>query len=204
MDVVSPMANLWRYVFSTLLALLIVAGPLAYYRYQTKASRNLRVVKDGFLYRSGQFTPQGLAGITKQLGIRTVVSLRVHDGSKRDSEPSYWEDVVCKELGIKFVRIPLGESPSVSHPHLPTPSTIAQFREVLTNDQSYPKPVLLHCCAGIHRAGMFTALYRMEFEGWTPERAMEEMRECGFEGLENMDDVQSLLRSRYRSVHGAD
>src|SRR5205085_2218282 len=34
--------------------------------------------------------------------------------------------------------------------------------------------------AGLHRTGCMAAIYRMEYEGWTPEQAVEEMKTHGF------------------------
>ena len=41
-------------------------------------------------------------------------------------------------------------------------------------------PILIHCRAGLHRTGCMAAIYRMEYQGWTPERAVDEMRAHGF------------------------
>jgi hypothetical protein len=41
-------------------------------------------------------------------------------------------------------------------------------------------PVLLHCRAGLHRTGVLTAVYRMEYNHWSAGRAWQEMRDFGF------------------------
>jgi protein tyrosine/serine phosphatase len=40
--------------------------------------------------------------------------------------------------------------------------------------------VLIHCRAGLHRTGVMTAVYRMEYEGWTPGQAIEDLKANGF------------------------
>jgi protein tyrosine/serine phosphatase len=56
-------------------------------------------------------------------------------------------------------------------------------------------PVLVHCFAGIHRTGAFCALYRMEFDGWSNEQAVQEMKELGYADYHR--DVFAYLR-RYQ------
>jgi protein-tyrosine phosphatase len=41
-------------------------------------------------------------------------------------------------------------------------------------------PVLIHCKAGLHRTGCLVAVYRMEYEGWSPTEAIAEMKDLGF------------------------
>jgi len=54
-----------------------------------------------------------------------------------------------------------------------------QFRAV--TDDAAGAPVLVHCVAGRDRTGTACAAYRMEYDGWGPERAAAEMREYGFD-----------------------
>ena len=49
---------------------------------------------------------------------------------------------------------------------------------VFDDPASYP--VLIHCKAGLHRTGCMAAVYRMEYQGWTPRQAVAEMRANGF------------------------
>src|SRR5438876_16354 len=58
------------------------------------------------------------------------------------------------------------------------PLAIDQFLTIL--DDPAARPVLLHCKAGLHRTGILAAVYRMEYEGWGPYRALEELKAHGF------------------------
>ena len=58
-------------------------------------------------------------------------------------------------------------------------------------------PVLIHCFAGIHRTGAFCAIYRMEYEHWTNERAIVEVKANGYNTLEDDWDILTYLE-RYR------
>ena len=42
------------------------------------------------------------------------------------------------------------------------------------------RPILLHCKAGLHRTGRLTAIYRIEFHGWSPGEALRELRANGY------------------------
>ncbi len=42
-------------------------------------------------------------------------------------------------------------------------------------------PILVHCFAGMHRTGVMTAVYRMEYQGWGPQEALHELKENGFQ-----------------------
>ena len=45
-------------------------------------------------------------------------------------------------------------------------------------DDSSNYPVLIHCYHGVGRAQMFSALYRIEYEGWTNQEAREKKHDC--------------------------
>jgi len=99
------------------------------------------------------------------LGIRTVIDLQA-DGENVD-EPQHVE-----AAGMKFFRIPM----TTRVP--PTSEQLAQFRQ-LVNDPAL-QPVYVHCAGGRHRTGVMTAVYRMEQDGWTAERAFREMKQYKF------------------------
>jgi protein tyrosine/serine phosphatase len=40
--------------------------------------------------------------------------------------------------------------------------------------------VLIHCKAGLHRTGVLSAVYRMEYQGWTRAQAYAELKAHGF------------------------
>ena len=43
-----------------------------------------------------------------------------------------------------------------------------------------PKPVLVHCWHGSDRTGSLVAAYRIVFQDWTREAALDELRHGGF------------------------
>jgi protein tyrosine/serine phosphatase len=184
------MARLIRFLFGTLIASLIIGGPVAYAYYRQSHLRNFRVVREGILYRSGQMSLAGLKSVLHDHGIKTVITLR--DGvHPNDPPPDLAEENYCLAEAIKFVRIsprnwwaPVGP--------IPAEIGVNQFREVMDNEANYP--VLIHCYAGIHRTGAFCAVYRMEYQHWTNEQAIAEMRACGYKDLEDEWDLLGFLQ----------
>jgi tyrosine-protein phosphatase SIW14 len=171
----------------TLVVLGLIIGPVVFALHQQAQMRNFRVVREGVLYRSGQMTRAGLQRVFFDYGIKTVICLR--DGTQASDQA---EEAFCNSEEVSFVRIPptfwgdMGGAP-------PAEEGVRKFREVLSDPANYP--VLVHCLAGIHRSGIFTAIYRMEFEHWTNAEAMAEMRACGYVELDEHVDVLGYLES---------
>jgi tyrosine-protein phosphatase SIW14 len=165
--------------------LALIIGPVAYAVHDEAARRNFRVVREGVLYRSGQMSRDGLKRILFDYGIKTVICLR--DGSTRIDQAE--EEFVNGE-DLNYVRIPPSRWGDLEGAP-PAEEGVRKFREVMSDRRNYP--VLVHCLAGIHRTGIFTAVYRMEFEHWTNAEAMEEMRGCGYTELDEHIDVLAYL-----------
>ena len=72
---------------------------------------------------------------------------------------------------------------------------VNKFRDIMANPDH--RPVLVHCFAGIHRTGVFCAVYRMEFDHWTNDKAIAEMRTCGYDTLDKEPDLLEYLE-KYR------
>jgi protein tyrosine phosphatase (PTP) superfamily phosphohydrolase (DUF442 family) len=160
----------------------VVVLPAVHFRATYAHSKRLRVVVPGRVYRSGQLTVAGFEEHLKDLGIRCVVNLQ-DEYPDPDLAQTFFnhstekESGVCRRLGVKYVFI----APDVlPHRQVPArrPEAIEKMLAVFDDPASYP--VLLHCKAGLHRTGCMVALYRMEYEGWSPERAVAEMRDNGF------------------------
>jgi tyrosine-protein phosphatase SIW14 len=121
------------------------------------------------LYRGAQPQEQGLSEL-KKLGITTIVDLR-----GEDREKIKWERKHAESLGLRFVNIPVsGWSP-------PTNEQVVQFLSLLRGDS--PQIIFVHCRFGDDRTGVFVATYRMAFEKWTANQAMNEMYFFGFNGF---------------------
>ena len=113
------------------------------------------------------------------LGVKTVIDL-TKDG--RADEQGFVEG-----HGMRFVRIPLTTS------ERPGDAAIAQFLSVVNDPAN--QPVYVHCQGGRHRTGTMTAVYRMTEDGWTADRAYQEMKQYRFEGVPDHSTLRKFVYS---------
>jgi protein tyrosine/serine phosphatase len=118
---------------------------------------------DAHYYRGGQPEERHYEALSR-LGVKTVVDLQA-DSDGREAR-------LVARAGMAFVRIPLTTSAA------PTGPQVAQFLDIVADPAR--QPVYVHCQGGKHRTGVMTAVYRMERDGWTADRAFEEMQQYGF------------------------
>ena len=172
-----------RRIACLLLLMFAVAAWATYdFRAEYTHGKRLRTVEEGRFYRSGQLTEAGFREAVRDLGIRTIIN--VQDDIP---DPNVWhghldrstvkESALCKQLDVRYVWLPpdLVEPREVENQR---PVAIDQMLELLDDESVYP--VLLHCKAGLHRTGVLTAIYRMEYQGWSRQAAFRELRAHGF------------------------
>jgi len=82
------------------------------------------------------------------------------------------ESMQARALGLAFVNIPL----DVFNP--PSQKAVQTFMNAVADSGN--QPVYVHCLHGQDRTGTMVAIYRIEHDGWTPNRAYQEMLSCGF------------------------
>ena len=58
--------------------------------------------------------------------------------------------------------------------------TREELMDCLLVISSAPKPMLVHCWHGSDRTGIVCAAYRIVMQGWTPEKALEELMDERF------------------------
>jgi protein tyrosine/serine phosphatase len=185
------MARAIRFLMGTLVLAVIVGLPLAYGSYRHTNFRNFRIVQPGKVYRSGQLTAAGWERVINDYGIKTVVTLR--DALVEGDRPPDWqEEENCKKLNINYVRLRPRHWWSPTGGPVPAEVNIQKYLEVMDNPANYP--VLIHCFAGVHRTGQYVALYRMEYDHWDNAPALDEMRACGYDTLDDEWDVFEYLQ----------
>lgn len=119
---------------------------------------------DEHYYRGSQPDREQVSEL-KRLGVKTVIDLR-KDNVKDESA---W----VKGAGMQYFNIPLKASVP------PTEEQTEYFLGLVNNPANWP--VYIHCKGGRHRTGALTAIYRITQDGWTADRAFQEMKDYEFD-----------------------
>jgi hypothetical protein len=176
------MAAVLRVVLVTALIGIVGVAPVVYFRRVYDTDKRLRIVHPGRVYRSGQMTADGFADAVNRYHIRTIINVQ-DEFPDPDLDASFWsrrtikESALCRELGVHYIHL----APTlISRRLIPAkrPPAIDELLAILDDEANYP--VLIHCHAGLHRTGLLTAVYRMEYEGWSADEAFREMKAQGF------------------------
>ena len=112
------------------------------------------------LYRGGKPKGEGYQRL-KDLGIHTVVDLRVLDTESRE----------VLSRGMDYVHIPM-------RPNHPSDEEVLQFLRVLQSNEN--RITFVHCTKGGDRTGFMIAAYRIILQGVDKEEAIAEMTEGPF------------------------
>ena len=115
-------------------------------------------------YRGGELKGQDAADLAS-LGIKTVIDLRGDDFDPAEAQ-------LVTSAGMQYVRMPMTTHTA------PTAEEISKFLSIV-NDPA-KQPVYVHCVEGRHRTGVMTAVYRMTVDGWTADKAFDEMKQYKF------------------------
>lgn len=180
-------------ILVVLVLLLVAAAPFGYRAVVSTSYRNLRVVEDGVLYRSGQMSRAAFERVCRERGIGTVVKLREANDDK-DQSLDQAQQQYCESHGIAFHRFPQADWSPLADGSIPGDANVKRFIELMDNPAT-KKPVLVHCFAGIHRTGPLVAAYRMEFGRWSNEDAIAEMTSMGTVRTTFADNLLTYLRS---------
>jgi hypothetical protein len=112
------------------------------------------------LYRGAQPTEEGFKNLSK-MGIKMVISLRSFHGDSDD----------IGDLPLKYKRFTFNTLHAED-------KEISGFLKLVSDPKN--QPVFVHCLHGSDRTGMMCAAYRVTFEGWTKDQAIDEWTKGGF------------------------
>jgi hypothetical protein len=171
-----------RWLLTAVIAVLVTVVPVVYYRAVYTHAKRLRIVTPGILIRCGCLTQRGFIDVFERFGIRYVINLQDEFPDPELSEHYFGgstcsESALCQRFGVRYLWLP---PDIISRKKIPAerPQAIERFLAIMDDPANYP--VLIHCKAGLHRTGVMAAVYRMEYEGWSPAEALREMKEHGF------------------------
>jgi tyrosine-protein phosphatase SIW14 len=136
------------------------------------------------LIRAPQPDEDDLEELHARFGVQTVVNLRgEHPGEG-------WFEAERRgvaAIGARWIHL------KASGKSAPEATTVAEFLRIVEDPTNWP--VLVHCQGGVHRTGLVSAIYRMQYQGWSPDRAIAEMEDCWFDWtVEDRDAIKRWLR----------
>lgn len=116
---------------------------------------------------------------------------KVNDSIYRSEQPDSFDIQTLKQLGIKSIlnlRFKHHDSVFIgkSSPELYAVNMKAQrikdkdVINALKIMEKAPKPILIHCKHGSDRTGVILAMYRIVFQNWTKEQALDELKNGGY------------------------
>lgn len=127
------------------------------------------------IYRGGRPLVNDLADLANQLSIGTVINL------ENKEQMIQAEESEAKRLGISFISSPMSAQVT------PSDSQVDEILNVLKDAKNFP--IFIHCHHGQDRTGLIMGIYRVEVEGWNPEKAHQEMLQIGFHpGFKSLED----------------
>ena len=152
-----------KIIFSVLAITVILAS---FYIYQVHFNYRFTEIAENKVYKSAAIPPEDIGDYIKKYNIKTVIDLR--EGTVIDPlNPSFNVDIVKERAavnaieGVKHINI--------ASKQIPNDENLEAFFSLLDDEATYP--VLIHCHHGIGRAGLYSALYRIKYEGLSNEEA---------------------------------
>ena len=137
------------------------------------------------LIRTPQPDAEDLEDLQDEFGVRTVLNLR---GERPGSDWFEEERAGVEAIGADWRHIKLSGS------RAPSDEQVETFFGLVEDPKAWP--VVLHCLGGVHRTGLFSALYRMQYQGWTGDEAVAEMEDHWFDWtVRDRDAVKAYLRA---------
>ncbi|MEF2072455.1 tyrosine-protein phosphatase [Consotaella aegiceratis] len=124
---------------------------------------NVHEVLPGRLYRSATLSPERLARLVDDKGIRTIVNLR---GEHPDSAWFQEEQRVARMKHVRLVSLSWSASRPLSD------SKVQRFFRVVGGLE---EPILIHCRSGSDRTGLASALYLARAAGADEETAESQL-----------------------------
>jgi protein tyrosine phosphatase (PTP) superfamily phosphohydrolase (DUF442 family) len=127
--------------------------------YQSFALSAVREVKAGELYRSNQLSGNEIQNAVAKYGVKTLINLRGSHPSEK-----WWieENAMAEKLNLNFVNI------SMSAKAIPSRDNLLALLDAF---KSAPRPILVHCQAGVDRTGEAVAIYQITQWNLSKEQA---------------------------------
>lgn len=123
---------------------------------------NFSTVERGKLYRSRQPPPKMLVYYIKKYGIRTIINLR-------GANTQTWyrtEAEIAKRMNVRLYNL------KMSAKVLPSKENLLKLLKIY---EAAEKPILIHCKSGADRTGEAAALWNLEQQHQSKQKAMKQL-----------------------------
>lgn len=111
------------------------------------------------VYRSKQPDDEAMASL-EGMGIRSILNLREYHSDKDEARGTH----------LKLYHVPVNAG------DVDDTFVVSALRAIAEAE----KPILIHCWHGSDRTGVVAAMYRMVFQGWSREQAIDEFINGGY------------------------
>ena len=148
---------------------IVIMAVGAYQIYNVYFNYRLMTITEGKVYKSGVIPPDKLDDFVEKYHIKSIIDLRgpvttdLVNNPENQTEISAEKDATAGIPNLNYYNIPSQQVPSAE--------TLKKFYAVMDDKSNYP--VLIHCYHGIGRAQVYSAVYRIEYEGWSNEDARQ-------------------------------
>ncbi|WP_306352650.1 fused DSP-PTPase phosphatase/NAD kinase-like protein [Flavobacterium sp. '19STA2R22 D10 B1'] len=151
------------------IAVLVVLGN---YIYQVHYNYRFTEINKNKFYKSGTIPPDKIVEYVDRYKIKTIIDLRESGSKDSVNNPEEAKDIKAERMavnaikGVNYFRVPSEQ--------IPNQQNLDAYFTILDNEENYP--ILVHCHHGIGRAGLYAALYEIEYEGHSNEEARKNTR----------------------------
>jgi protein tyrosine/serine phosphatase len=146
---------------------VVVLGITGKYVYDRHINHNFMTITEGKVYKSGVIPPDEIADYVKKYKIKSIVDLRFPGTGDDVNNPEVPAELTAEKQAVE--KIPGVNYFNNGSDQVPKQQNLDSFFKIMDNQDNYP--VLIHCYHGIGRAQMYSALYRIEYEGFSNEEA---------------------------------
>lgn len=146
--------------------LLVLVGT-GKYVYDRHINHNFMTITEGKVYKSGVIPPDEIADYVKKYHIKSIVDLRFPGTGDDVNNPEVPAELTAEKEAV--AKIPGVNYFNDGSDQVPKQENLDKFFNIMDNKDNYP--VLIHCFHGIGRAQMYSAIYRIEYEGFSNEEA---------------------------------
>jgi protein tyrosine/serine phosphatase len=151
----------------TIALIVVVLGITGKYVYGRHINHNFMEITEGKVYKSGVIPPDEIADYVKKYKIKSIVDLRFPGTGDDVNNPEVPAELTAEKEAVE--KIPGVNYFNNGSDQVPKQENLDSFFKIMDNQDNYP--VLIHCYHGIGRAQMYSAIYRIEYEGFSNEDA---------------------------------